>query len=101
MLEAISNHILFEFADRIQGKDIYDRTQSGIIIAGTTADQQNKDRWGLVLAVGPDAASEIKVGEYILIERLKWTNGVEVEGKTYWKTDINQVLAVSEELPHP
>lgn len=99
MLEAISNHILFEFVDRIQGKEIYDRTASGIIIAGTSTGDQNKDRWGHVLAVGPEV-TDVKVGEYILIARLKWTNGVEVEGKTYWKTDINQVLAASEEYPY-
>jgi co-chaperonin GroES (HSP10) len=96
-LEAISNHVLFEFVDRVGGREIFDKTKSGIIISGSTADLQRKDRWGLVISVGPEAKAYVSEGEYVLIETLQWTNGVEVGGKTYWKTDITKVMAVSDE----
>ncbi len=55
----------------------------------------SQPRWGVVVAVGPDVdTNDIAVGRRILIENLKWTEGVKVDGEEYWKTNSDVVLGV-------
>ena len=93
----IKNHIMFQFMDETGGSKgkFSDRaTSSGIIIAQTDM-QQKLPRWGRVVAVGPE--SEVKVGEFVLIEALMWTYGTEIDGEKMWKTDDSRVMMVTTE----
>jgi len=99
-INAIHNHIIFQFE------------QSSVKVqeAGTssTAFQEQTDwgfefknfdesasrpRWGVVVETGPDTDPIIRKGMRILIDNLKWTNGIPFDGETIWRTDDSCVLA--------
>lgn len=97
-LQPINDGVLFQFLDSTGGtkRMFTDRaTASGIIISAQRADQQ-MPRWGQVLAVGPDV--DISVGEYILIEGGRWSPDTTIMGTQLWKTDGQQILAVSMDI---
>lgn len=78
-------------------------TSKGLIIPSDDgADHGIKPRWGRVYAVGPEQ-TDIKPGQYILVDHGRWTRGVELEdpesGKstTVRMVDTNDILAVSDE----
>ena len=48
------------------------------------------------MSVGPDAV-DVQEGDRVLIEALKWSQGIELDGNTYWRTDESQVLAIDED----
>lgn len=55
------------------------KTASGIIIQSDDGKAHGvKPRWCRVWAVGPDQ-TEVKVGEWILVEHGRWTRGVTVQ----------------------
>lgn len=94
-LTAIRNHILFEFLDKLDKNGQFTQTTSfGLHLMGDHSDSANSSRWAKVLATGPDVATELtRPNCEVLIENLRWTEGVVFEGKTYWKTDDKQILA--------
>jgi co-chaperonin GroES (HSP10) len=98
-IKPIKNSVLFKFLDATSGRQgkFSDRTRSGIILTNRSDGGQKDARWGQVVAVGPDAEQDIKVGEYILIEPLMWTFGVEIDGEKLWKTDPSKVMAVTDD----
>jgi co-chaperonin GroES (HSP10) len=54
-------------------------TSSGIILPGDDGkDSGIRPRWAEVYAVGPEQ-TDVKVGEWILVEHGRWTRGVEHE----------------------
>ena len=56
-------------------------TASGIVIKSDDGKVEGvKPRWGRVWAIGPEQ-TDVKVGEWILIEHGRWTRGVTVEDK--------------------
>lgn len=60
-------------------------------------------RWGQVWAIGPDQ-TELKIGEWVLVEHGRWTRTVEVEQEDgsileVRMVDNNAIIAVSETLP--
>lgn len=95
-LESLGNSVLFEFIDDQKDGMLRDKTTSGIILTAADTTQQNDARWGRVLSVGPQVR-DIEPDEYVLVDALKWTNGVELDGQTYWKTDDTNILAASKE----
>jgi co-chaperonin GroES (HSP10) len=99
-LKPIKNAILFQFLDTISGQKstFNERTNSGLFIP-RLASAQKSERWGKVIAVGPDAEkSGVAVGDFILIEALMWTHGQTYDGEKIWRTNDQKVLAVSNEL---
>lgn len=95
---AADNHIIFRFVEDITSDRFNNSTDSGIIINSSDTKQSSISRWGHVVEVGPKV-SDVKVGDYILIEEGKWTNGFYVDGKRHWKTDEKQIIATSDK-PH-
>src|SRR4051812_7040670 len=67
-LRALKNNILFQFLDKTEGSEgtFSERTRSGLIIPKLQATQKG-ERWGEVMAVGPDVDG-VQVGDYVLIE---------------------------------
>lgn len=62
-----------------------------------------RPRWGQVWAIGPEQ-TEIKIGEWVLVEHGRWTRTVEVEQDDgtvleVRMVDNNAIMAVSETLP--
>lgn len=94
-LRAIRNHIIFEFLDGLDSKNQFTQTtESGIQIAGHFDASAKEPRWAKVLAVGPEVSEELtEAGCEVLIDNLRWTEGVVFEGQKFWRTDDKQVLA--------
>jgi co-chaperonin GroES (HSP10) len=103
-LRPIKNHIIFKFVDKIVvrsdlGKrrtQFQEETDSGIVL--TSFDESAKHpRWAIVEAVGPDVTDKnIIAGSKVLIEGLKWTEAIEVDGDDVWRTDEEWLLAIEE-----
>jgi co-chaperonin GroES (HSP10) len=70
----IRDHVLvsdMEFGEQV--------TASGIVIKSDNGKSSGvKPRWGRVWAIGPEQ-TEVKVGEWIMIEHGRWTRTIEVE----------------------
>lgn len=55
------------------------KTASGIIIRSDDGKSEGiKPRWGKVWAIGPEQ-SDVKIGEWILVEHGRWTRGITIE----------------------
>lgn len=96
-ITAIRNHIIFKFIDDIDNKGQFvEKKQGSIFIPGHHSDSASRPRWATVVSVGPDVKSPtLKSASCdILIENLRWTPGVEVEGQKVWRTDEDQILAI-------
>jgi hypothetical protein len=108
-LRAIANHVIFVFQDEFvrrssdgastdkKERHFVEKTSWGFKFANTK-DSMNSARWGVVLAVGPLCDDEIQPGMRILIEPLKWTNGVQVGEDWFWRTDDVSILAVDDDF---
>lgn len=97
-LKPLGNTVLFTFLDETGGSrgEFSERTRSGLIVPKLQATQKG-ERWGEVVAVGPEADG-VSVGEYILIEPLMWTRNEVFEGEKIWKTNLDKVMAVTSDL---
>jgi co-chaperonin GroES (HSP10) len=79
-------------------------TAGGIFIPSDDGKSEGvKPRWARVFAVGPEC-TEVKVGEWILVEHGRWTRGLEVEGDdgvkfTIWRVDNNGIMMSADERP--
>lgn len=97
---AIHNHVIFQFEQR-SVKVVKNGTQSTAFNETTEwgfefkkfDESASQPRWGVVVETGPDTDPIIKKGMRILIENLKWTNGVLFDGDTIWRTDDSCILA--------
>lgn len=94
-LTAISNHILFEFLDALNTEaQFVETTAGGLLLAADFDESAKHPRWARVVSTGPVTTSELtSAGCEILIENLRWTEGVMFQGKKLWRTDDTQVLA--------
>ena len=101
-LHALRDHIIFQFEREVVRKtdNGYERTQFqdetdwGFQVSNFDEGTQ-QPQWGIVTSVGPDA-TDIELGDRVLIEALKWSHGIEVDGKTFWRTDETQVMAIDD-----
>ncbi len=100
-VKAIQNHIIFKFNDEIVRKSDTgrDRTQFaestnwGFEISNYD-EGTKKPRWVTVVSVGPRVIEDIEVGSQVLVEALKWTEAIKVDGEPHWRTDEDNVLAI-------
>lgn len=80
------------------------KTKTGIYILSDNGKTQGiHPRWGKVWAVGPDQ-TDVKVGEWILIEHGRWTRTIELESDNdtiieLRRVDTNAILASADEKP--
>lgn len=97
MTQIITEHknIIFQFNEDTISNRFINKTSSGIIISAADQNQSGVARWAKVTHIGPEV-DEVQVGDYILLEPGRWTSGFYVDDQRYWKTDIDQVLAVSD-----
>jgi co-chaperonin GroES (HSP10) len=96
-MKVIKNSILFKFLDETKDGGFKNKTSWGFEILDRRENTKHP-RWGEVIAVGPKTKA-VKKGDYILIEPLMWTLGIEVDSTKFWSTNEDKVLLVSKELP--
>lgn len=81
------------------------KTASGIIIQSDDGKSEGvKPRWGKVWAVGP-TQTDVKVGEWILVEHGRWTRGVTVEDENgneiiIRRVETKSIMMVTDEKPN-
>jgi co-chaperonin GroES (HSP10) len=79
-------------------------TAGGIIVGSDNGKTEGiKPRWGKVYEIGPDQ-TDVKVGDWILVEHGRWTRGVKVEtatGETITvrRVETKAIIAFSDHLP--
>jgi co-chaperonin GroES (HSP10) len=79
-------------------------TASGIIVSSDNGKTEGiKPRWGKVYKVGPDQ-TDVKLGDWILIEHGRWTRGVELKDDdgnvvTVRRVETKAIIAISDHLP--
>jgi co-chaperonin GroES (HSP10) len=92
-VEAIANHIIFQFVDEIVGGQFRTTSESGIIVElGNHESSSGRGRWGKVLSKGPRVSDQVKEGEYVFIEKLMWTAHVTLNKEKLWMTTEEKVL---------
>lgn len=105
-MKAIRNHIIFAFErdivrsssggrDRLQFEE---KTDWGFDLGNAEQgfDESSKAaQWGIVKNIGHQVR-DVKVGDRVLVEPLKWTTGVDFDGITYWRTDEDCILLVDD-----
>lgn len=104
-VKAIHNHIVFQFEDAGTRKTSHNQTRDQFSHLTNWGfefsdfdESLNLARWVTVVAVGKDVDSQIQAGDRILVDALKWTDGVsDGEGTTYWRTNDEHVLALDPE----
>jgi co-chaperonin GroES (HSP10) len=80
------------------------RTAGGILLPDDNMTERGmRSRWGRVWRIGPDV-TEIKPGEWVLIEHGRWTTAIEMELPTgtvrVWRIDWpNAVMIASDRDP--
>lgn len=79
-------------------------TAGGIVLPSDDGKSEGvRHRWARVWKIGPKQ-TDVKIGEWILLEHGRWTRGVKVlddngEEITIRRADVNAILAVTDENP--
>ena len=79
-------------------------TQGGLYVPSSDGKADGiTPRWGKVYAIGPEQ-TEVKIGDWVLIEHGRWTRGVEVDlgndtDLIVRMVDFDAVMLVSEDKP--
>jgi co-chaperonin GroES (HSP10) len=87
------NNILFHFKDKVKDGKFVEVTESGLYLGFQAVDSSQKPREGIVLVVGPKC-TDVKVGDTILIEPLKWTEETKFGGEKFWLTTEDNVIGI-------
>jgi co-chaperonin GroES (HSP10) len=80
------------------------KTAGGIVLLGDDGKTEGiRHRWGKVYAIGP-AQTDVKIGDWILVEHGRWTRGVTIvedDGteRIIRRVDVNAILMVTDEDP--
>jgi len=80
------------------------KTSTGIVLLSDDGKSEGvKPRWAQVFAVGPEQ-TDVKIGEWVLVEHGRWTRGITVEDETgveftIWRVDPAGILMSADERP--
>jgi chaperonin GroES len=102
----ISDNVLFKFCSNLTKSTFQPVTTGGIIISDVEEyDENTKDQWVEILALGPKVSDDLRTGKYALVENQKWTHKVLLSGNPYgeyiWKSEEQYILAVSDVYHNP
>lgn len=98
-IKALHNHVIFQFIDKLSTKGFKhfaEKTDWGFEFEDKSISLEHC-RWVKVVSVGEDVPEDIKPGMEVLVDKLKWTNAVKINGEDYWRTDSDHVLMVKDE----
>jgi co-chaperonin GroES (HSP10) len=78
-------------------------SKGGIVITSDNGKAHGvHPRWAKVYAVGPEQ-TDVKVGQWVLIEHGRWTRGIKIEDsegeKFIRKAEVKSMMMVSDEQP--
>lgn len=96
-LRLTKERILFQFLDSTTNGNFKNQTAWGFEFQ-RKEDEIKEARWGRVTKIGANV-TQVAPGQYILIEPMMWTTGVDLDGSTYWATAEEKVLLVSDDHP--
>lgn len=96
-ISPIKDSILFEFCQTTKNGYFRNETQWGFELTGVDFDAA-KARWGVAKHVGPDC-KDVKVGDFIMIDALKWTTALEFGSEKLWRTAEEHVMLTSDTKP--
>ena len=91
-MKILYDTIAFVFSDSSNRKGFENVSAGGIVFSSFDHDAK-ASRWGIVTHIGPEC-KEVKVGDEILIENLRWTEGYEIEGQKQWFTNEKEVMGI-------
>jgi len=100
-LALIEDKIAFTFLEDVSKEGFSNTTESGIIVKQKQENQINIPRWGKAIKCSPNV-TDVNVGDYILIEPMGWTPGVElgdVNEDIFWLTTEAKVMVTSDDYP--
>jgi hypothetical protein len=86
--------VLFVFNDNTNSKG-FDNVSAGGIVFSSYDHDVNSHRWGTIKVVGPDCEF-VKVGDVVLIENLRWTDGFDIDGVKLWRTNETEIMLIKE-----
>lgn len=97
-IRAIHDHVIVSDMDFGEIK-----TESGIVLRSDDGKHHGvKPRWAKVYKIGPEQ-TEIKVGQWILIEHGRWSRKIKIHDgeseKEIQKVEVKSILAVSDDAP--
>lgn len=99
-LKPLNDSIIFQFLQDVVGRQFNQTTKTGIQIVEAKDKQVKEARWGKVVAIGKDVSEDdVKIGDFIYIAPLMWTNSLKYQGQYYWRTNLKSVLSTSSEDP--
>lgn len=93
MIKPVLNHIIFKFKEETSNGMFVETTEWGFVTGMNSDKSCQNPRLAQVVACGPDVV-EVKEGDMILIEPLKWTNALTYENSTMWRTDESCVIGI-------
>jgi co-chaperonin GroES (HSP10) len=91
-MRILNDSIAFVFCDSSNSKG-FDNVSNGGIVFSSYEHDTKSHRWGKVTCIGPDC-NDVKVGDEILIENLRWTDGHVVDGEKIWFTNEKEVMGI-------
>ena len=94
MFNPIKTGIFFMFIEEVNNGRFMNSTSSGLII-NSNDKTQLVPRWGKVIAVGPDV-TDVEPDMFVLVDAVKWTEGIPFRNFKFWKTEESHVLLVSD-----
>lgn len=97
-INVLEDGIIFKFLEEISGQSFDNKTSWGFEIKDKT-DDFKRPRWAQALKLGP-TVKHVKENDFILIENLQWTSGLEYYGDKFWKTNESRVIMISEDKPN-
>jgi len=96
-INVLEDGIIFKFIENLSNKSFDNKTQWGFVVKDKT-DDFKRPRWAVAMRLGPKVR-HVKVGDYILIENLQWTTGLDYKDDKFWKTNESRVMMVSDKEP--
>lgn len=98
IIKPLGDSVVFEFVELTKNGFFRGQTTNwGFSLENVEDYDAGRSRWGKVLHVGPDA-TQVKEGDYILIEKQKWTLSIEVDNVTMWRTKEEYIVAVTDDI---
>lgn len=99
-LRPLLKNIIFVFEDELATmmgvKQFKEETNWGFQLGASYDHNIKQARWSIVIAVGPDVHEDLTPGTRIMVEPLKWTEGVKFEDNLYWMTNEDHVILVDD-----
>jgi co-chaperonin GroES (HSP10) len=97
-MRALNSSVIFTFREQVRNGmfSADETTKGGIYITSTAEDSSKKLRVVDVHFVGPEV-KDVKVGDAVIVTPLMWTDEFKYQGKSYWRTSEEHIIAIVEE----